>query len=215
MIRISGFIFSMVLLPGVVQAIVQNDTIVSSGLRVGVNISRPLFIFAEPSRFGLEMVMDYNLGPDYFAVAEAGFSRRDLDEPVFNLKESGMFMRLGADRNFYKQFNDVIALGARLGISAYSRSAPFIFIESGYWGEFTGGLPSETFIKQWAEVVLVLKTELFSNIFLGWNIRGKVLLFDNGDRHVNDRNIPGFGAGTTNGTASFDFYIYYRIPLKL
>ena len=184
----------------------------SPGLRIGLNVSRPLWTFAEPARFGLEAVADFNMGPEYFIVAESGFSMRDLDEPDYLLKERGMFLRLGADRNFYKEFNDVVGVGARLGFSLFSRTSPFISVEHGYWGEYTGSLPEDTFFKQWLEVVLVLKTEVFSNVYMGWNLRGKLLLFDKGDKYMNERYIPGFGRGTVNSAAGFDFYIYYRIP---
>lgn len=197
----------------------QTDTIPervppSRGLRIGVNLSRPLMTYIEPSRFGLEAMADFNLGYDYFAVAEAGYSYREPEKPSYQLKENGLFIRLGADKNFYEQFNDVVALGARLGFSTYNRSAPTINLHGNYWGGFTGSLPGETFFKQWAEVVLVLKTELFSNFFLGWNLRGKLLLFGKEDRNMNDRYIPGFGSSDVNSTAGFDFYIYYRFPLK-
>ena len=194
------------------QADIYDEPGYSSGLRIGVNLSRPLWTFAEPARFGLEAVADFNMGPEYFVVAESGFSMRDLDRPDYQLKERGMFLRLGADRNFYKEFNDVVGVGARLGFSLFSRAAPFISVEHGYWGDYTGSLPDDTFFKQWLEVLVVLKTEVFSNVFMGWNLRGKLLLFDKGDKYMSERYIPGFGRGTVNSAAGFDFYIYYRIP---
>jgi hypothetical protein len=218
-IPISGFIINLFLILYLVPAMAQTDTIPermppSRGFRIGVNLSRPLMTYIEPSRFGVEAMADFNLGYEYFAVAEAGYSFRELERPSYQLKENGMFIRLGADKNYYKHFDDVIALGGRLGFSSYNRSAPSITVHDNYWGGFTGSLPEETFYKQWAEVVIVLKTELFSNFFLGWNLRGKLLLFGKEDRNMNDRYIPGFGSSDVNSTASFDFYIYYRFPLK-
>ncbi len=192
----------------------EKDTTYYPGIRIGVNLVRPLMVFADPARFGIEGVLDINMGPDYFAVAESGFSRRNLDEPDYHLKETGFFLRLGADRNYYSNFNDVVGVGARLGLSLYNRSAPFISVEPGYWDGYTGALSSETFLRQWAEVVFVLKTEIFTNIFMGWNLRGKLLLFDQEDEHLNERFIPGFGAGETNSKLGFDFYLYYRIPVR-
>jgi hypothetical protein len=218
-ITISGFIISLLLILYVAPALAQADTIPermppSRGLRIGINLSRPLMTYIEPSRFGLEAMADFNLGYEYFAVAEAGYSFRELTRHSYQLKENGMFIRLGADRNFYTQFDDVIGLGGRLGFSSYNRSAPSIIVHDNYWGGFTGSLSEETFYKQWAEVVIVLKTELFSNFFLGWNLRGKLLLFGKEDRNMNDRYIPGFGSSDVNSTVGFDFYIYYRFPLK-
>lgn len=198
--------------PSDMQSDIPDEPGYSPGIRIGVNVSRPVWTFAEPARFGLEGVADFNMGPEYFVVAESGFSMRNLDEPEYQLKERGLFLRFGADRNFYKEFNDVVGVGARLGFSLFSRTAPFISVESGYWENYTGSLPKDTFFRQWLEVVLVLKTEVFSNIFMGWNLRGKLLLFDKGDKYMNERYIPGFGMGTVNSTAGFDFYIYYRIP---
>ncbi|MFP4365792.1 MAG: DUF6048 family protein [Bacteroidales bacterium] len=225
MIRISGYIISigflMLLSPAFAQTeeddqplLVPPDTLYEPALRIGLNLVRPSVVFVEPSRFGLEAVADYNLDQEYFAVAEGGFSRRYLDEPSYNLKENGIFIRIGADRNFYHYLNDVIAVGARLGASVYERKAPLISVEGGYWDEYSGSLGSDTFFRQWAEVVVTLKTEIFSNIFVGWNLRGKLLLFDKKDRYMQDRYIPGFGGGTANSKAGFDFYIYYRFPLK-
>ena len=190
------------------------STPVNRGLRLGMNLVRPLLSIPEPSGFGMEAVADINFGENYFAVAEGGFSFRDLDKPGYRLREEGVFLRAGADNNFYGEFDDVIALGARIGISAYERSAPFVNVEPDYWGEYSGQLNKEFFIRQWAEVVIVLKTEIFRNVFLGWNIRGKLLLFDKGDENVNERYIPGFGTGTTKSVAGFDFYLYYRFPFR-
>jgi len=200
--------------PAAMQSDIPDATGYFPGLRIGVNVSRPIWTFAEPAKFGLEAVADFNMGPEYFVVAESGFSIRDLNEPDYQLKERGMFLRFGADRNFYKQFNDVVGVGARLGFALFTRGAPFISVEPGYWGDYKGSLPEETFFRQWFEVVLVLKTEIFSNVFMGWNLRGKLLLFDKGDKYMSERYIPGFGTGTVNSAAGFDFYIYYRIPVS-
>jgi hypothetical protein len=215
MIRISGFIISLVMFLVATPVRAQADAIPSRGLRIGVNLSRPLMIYLEPSIFSMEAMADYNLGPAYFAVAEAGYAFRELDRPDYHLKERGFFMRLGADKNFYSEFNDVVALGARLGFSSFDRSVPFISVDENYWGGYTGSLGGESFFSQWAEVVIVLKTEIFRNIFLGWNLRGKIMLFSPEDKNMNERYIPGFGAGDANSAASFDFYIYYRFPLKI
>lgn len=224
MTRISGFIISAVLLlltalEGV--AGVPDDSgsdtpgaVHTPGLRFGLNVSRPLWRFVEPARMGFEAVGDFSIGPEYFGVAEAGYSLRDLDEPAYRLKERGVFLRIGGDKGLYRDNDDLIAVGARLGVAAWERAAPRITVEPGYWGEYAGTLESDIFIRQWAEVVLVLKTELFSNVFIGWNIRGKLLLFDRGDRHMSERYIPGFGAGETGSTFGFDFYIYYRFSLR-
>ncbi len=184
------------------------------GLRIGVNLTLPLMVLPEPAGFGLEAVADYSFNPEYFGVAEAGFSRRHLDDPGYQLRERGFFLRLGGDKNFYQQFNDVIAVGARLGFAAYQRSAPAVSLEPGYWGEYQGGLPADYFFRQWAEVVIVLKTEIFTNIFMGWNLRGKVLFLDKGDKLMDNRHIPGFGTSGSRTNAGFDFYIYYRIPFS-
>jgi hypothetical protein len=215
MIRTCVFIISLLsVLSGFAAAGQDIEQRTYAGLRLGVNLVRPLMVFPVPSRFGMEVVADYNITPKYFAVAEGGFSGRWLDEPAYRLRENGIFFRAGADRNFYNRANDVISLGARAGFSAYNREAPFIRIDDGYWGAHTGSLSTTTFFRQWAEVTIGLKTELFSNVFLGWNMRGKVLLFDSGDRHLGNRYIPGFGSGTGIAAAGFDFYIYYRIPFK-
>ncbi len=222
--RISGYIISLLAILLVVPVTARNNTDgaetdlqlelpVEPGLRIGFNLVRPLMVFPVPSRFGIEGSADYNIGPDYFAVAEAGFSARDLNEPTYHLQERGMFLRIGADRNLYNHFDDVIGVGGRLGVSIYDRGAPLINVEDGYWGDYSGTLATNTFFRQWAEVVFVIKAEIFSNFFLGWTLRGKILLFDGGDKHLDDRYIPGFGAGTSNSAAGFDFYIYYRIPL--
>lgn len=190
----------------------QADGSFEQGFRIGINLSEPLFMVYEPSKLSVEMVFDRNIGTEYFAVAETGFAMRELNEPAYRLEEKGLFMRFGGDKNFLKQFNDVVALGARLGFSVYERSAPLVIVEGGYWGDYSGSLAAETFFRQWAEVVLVLKTEIFNNVFLGWNLRGKVLLFGREDSHMDERYIPGFGTGEVNSTLGFDFYIYYRFP---
>ncbi len=222
MTQISGFIISLLLLLAVPFGLAgapDEDplelpgTEYTPGLRFGFNVSRPLWTFAEPARMGFEIVSDFSLGPEYFGVAEAGYSMRDLDEPSYRLKENGLFLRAGGDRGLYRHNDDLIAVGVRAGVALWERDAPMIFVEQGYWGDYTGSVDSELFIRQWAEVVLALKAELFSNVFIGWNLRGKLLLFDRGDSHMNERYIPGFGVAETSSTLGFDFYLYYRFPL--
>ncbi len=192
----------------------EKDTTWFPGIRIGVNIVRPLMVFPVSSRFGIEGVADFNLGTEYFAVVEGGYSKREYNEPDFNIRESGLFLRLGADKNYYTHFNDVVGLGVRLGFSVFDRKAPFAYVESGYWSDYSGHISSEIFFSQWAEVVAVLKTEVFPNIYMGWNIRGRLLLYNPSDKYVKDRYIPGFGPGDTNSSIGFDFYLYYRIPTR-
>ncbi|TVR70892.1 MAG: hypothetical protein EA408_10480 [Marinilabiliales bacterium] len=180
------------------------------GLRLGLNLSLPLWQFVVPDIYGAELVGDFKVGPGYFGVAEAGYSVRNLDEPSYRLEEKGLFLRIGGDRSFYQYNNDIIGAGARLGFSVRDRSASDIFVEQEYWGDYSGVIDSGLSFRQWAEVVLVIKAELSRNLFLGWNLRGKVLLFDRGDSHMSDVFIPGFGAGDRKSTLGFDFYIYYR-----
>ncbi len=220
MIRISGFTISLLLLiltGPAVSAQVHDDPASGieddryyDGLRLGLNLSLPLWQFVVPEIYGAELVGDFKVGPEYFGVAEAGYSVRKLDEPSYRLHEKGVYLRIGGDKSFYKYNNDIFGVGARLGFSLRDRSAADIFVEQDYWGDYSGALDSGLSFRQWAEVVLVIKAELSSNLFLGWNLRGKVLLFDRGDSHMADRFIPGFGAGDTKSTVGFDFYIYYR-----
>jgi hypothetical protein len=62
-------------------------------------------------------------------------------------------------------------------------------------------------------LVLGLKAEVASNLFLGWSIRYRILLNPDMDQNVTPQLIPGYGTGANNRGFGLSYSIYYKIPL--
>ena len=59
-----------------------------------------------------------------------------------------------------------------------------------------------------------VKVEVFRNVFLGYNLRFKFAQGFSEDPSLLPYHIPGFGRSDRAERFGFDYYIFYRIPLK-
>ncbi len=207
---ISKYIFSILLfLPASVFS--QNGEY-SRGLRIGFDLSSAAILAIEGEGVETAVTADMNITERFFAVADAGYINSVKTGPGYDLSLNAIYMRAGADYNFYRQNNDVVAAGVRYGFSTFSRETTSFMVEEGYWGNYTGTVPERTLGSHWLEAVFSLKTELFSNVFIGWSLRGKVLLSKKDGADMQEWHIPGYGMSNKSSTGGFNFYIFYRIP---
>lgn len=207
---ISKYIFSIILLFPV-SAFSQNGDY-SRGLRIGFDLSSAAILAIEGEGVEAGFTADMNITDRYFAVADAGYINSIKTGPGYELSLNAIYLRAGGDYNFYQQNDDVIAAGVRYGFSTFSQKTGNLMVEQGYWGNYTGTVPEITLGSRWLEGVFSIKTELFSNVFIGWSLRGKVLLSKKDNPDMEEWHIPGYGLSNKSSTGGFNFYIYYRIP---
>ena len=71
---------------------VKTDTIPSKvryGLRVGVDLSKPIRMLTEPNYKGLELVGDYRLSRKLFIAAELGNETKTVNQDGIHFETSG------------------------------------------------------------------------------------------------------------------------------
>ena len=206
------------------------DTIVYKqkyGLRVGVDLSRPIVSFVQDNYTGLEFVGDYRLTNKLFLAAELGNEKKTKQEDLYNFTTSGSYVKLGVDLNTYANWygeQNSIFIGGRYAFSTYSQTLNNyqIFNSNRYWNpkdfaqgsdvaqEFSGRNAS------WLEFVFGTKVELFANIYLGGSVRlGFLLTNANRDTEFPDLFIPGFNKITDGSRfgVGYNYSLSYFIPL--
>lgn len=206
------------------------DTIVYKqkyGLRVGIDLSRPIVSFFQDNYTGLEFVGDYRLTNKLFLAAELGNEKKTKQEELYNFTTSGSYVKLGVDFNTYANWygeQNSIFVGGRYAFSTYSQTLNNyqIFNSNRYWNpddfapgsdvaqEFGGRNAS------WLEFVFGTKIELFSNIYLGGSVRfGFLLTNANRDTEFPDLFIPGFNKVTDGSRfgVGYNYSLTYFVPL--
>ncbi|MFH6605166.1 DUF6048 family protein [Maribacter algicola] len=206
------------------------DTVVYEqkyGLRVGIDLSRPLVSFLQDNYTGLEFAGDYRLTQKLYAAAELGTEKKTKQEDLYNFTTSGSYLKLGVDYNTYANWygeQNSIFIGGRYAFSTYGQTLNNyqIFGSNRYWhpDSFAPGSDVAQEFKgrnaSWLEFVVGTKVELFANIYMGGSVR-LGFLFTDPDKEGTfpDLFIPGFNKVTDGSRfgVGYNYSLTYFIPL--
>lgn len=201
------------------------------GLRIGIDLSRPVLTFLDDNFTGFEVVGDYRLTDRMYIATEIGNekNRREerLDnEVLYDFTTNGSYIKLGIDYNTYQNWygmNNSIHVGGRYAFSSFSQNLDNfrIFNSNRFFNpdEFAiGSTDPQEFAglnASWLEFVVGLKAELFANIYLGMSARIGFLITDKAADNFPNLYIPGFGKVTDNSSfgVGYNYTITYLIPL--
>jgi hypothetical protein len=193
------------------------------GLRIGFDLSRFALYYLEPERKCYEISADFEVVHNIYPIIECGWQTVILkktiqDEMAYNYNSKGTFYKIGLDLNLLKNKGqnkyDMVFIGFRGAFANMNHSADNISVNSGYWGNYTGGIVSKNSVNAyWAEVVGGLRAEILKNLFMGWSLSGRIMIEKSKDIYMDPINIPGFGKGNKNSAIGFNYSIYYRIPM--
>ena len=155
-------------LTGSGQDVVRDTTKKSDiyGLRVGIDLSRPLLTLLNEDYQGLEIVGDYRISEHLYLAAELGNESRRVEEvldnadginriTLYDIESAGSYLKLGVDYNTYTNWygmNNSILIGARYAFSTFKNTLDnYRYFDSNrYWspndfvagsefvGEYTG-----------------------------------------------------------------------------
>ncbi len=192
------------------------------GLRVGVDLSKPLRTLLQDEYSGLELLGDYRIYKDYYLAGELGNEQMDLFEENLSVSAKGSYIKLGADYNAYENWagmENAITIGLRYGFSTFSQTLESYAIatQEPYFPADIIDTPEETkgLTASWAELIVGIKVELFQNLYLGANVQLKRQVTQTTPSNMDNLYIPGFG--TTNDFSQFgvgySYNISYLIPL--
>lgn len=201
------------------------------GLRVGIDLSRPVFTILDDDYRGFELVGDYRLTEKLYIAAELGNEEKTQQEDVgqsvlYDYTASGSYIKLGIEQNTYQNWfgmNNAITVGGRYAFSSFSQTLnSFKYFDSNRLYSPDGFvLGSDTPMEfkslnaSWLELVVGLKAELFSNIYLGASIRMAHLVSNKEPENFRNLWIPGFNKVTDESKwgVGFNYSISYFLPL--
>ena len=207
------------------------------GLRVGVDLSRPLLTFLDEDYTGLEFVGDYRITEKLYLAAELGNEKKTRQEELgnvdggnpaalYNFTTSGSYIKLGVDYNTYENWygmNNSIFIGGRYAFSSFSQTLNeyAIYESNRYWnpeGFLQGANAPEEFGSlnaSWLEFIFGAKAELFANIYLGASVRLGFLFTNKESERFPNLWIPGFNKVTDNSKfgVGYNYTISYFLPL--
>lgn len=209
------------------QTEVKNDSLVSEiryGLRVGLDLSKPIRMLMEPNYKGLELVGDYRLSSNLFVAGELGNETKQINQDAVSFETSGTYLKVGVDYNVYNNWSgmdNLIVVGIRYGISQHKQTLIGYnrLIDNRYWGEDNLiSLDAPIIFKglngHWIEFQLGIKAELLRNLYMGISIQMHRLLSDKDPENFENLFIPGFNKVLTDNPygAGLNYTVSYQIP---
>lgn len=217
MMSISGYIFSALLLLGLLSPVQGQDTLRTYGPRIGLNLAPFVGYFTNPQIIGAEASIDVELFPNVYPIFELGFSSMSDSIDELSYSSGGGYARLGLDYNFLdlkdRSQHHAITLGFRYASSIFKHSGENIIVRSDYWGDYLLESYENNLNGHWIELVGGITAEVAKNFFIGWTVRFKILLNPNMDPQIVPLLIPGYGEGTNARGVGFTYSVLYKIPL--
>ncbi|MGB5275199.1 MAG: DUF6048 family protein [Flavobacteriaceae bacterium] len=205
------------------------DTVVYTqpyGLRVGIDLSRPLTSFFNKDYTGLEFVGDYRLSQNLYLAGELGNEKKTKQEDLYHFTTSGSYLKVGVDYNTYGNWygeQNMITVGGRYAVASFSQTLNNyeLFDTYRYWnpnGFTPGSSIAEEFkgrTASWIEAVVGIKMEVFKNLYLGGSIRMGILVGNKESERFPNLFIPGFNK-VTDGSGfgvGYNYSVSYLVPL--
>jgi len=190
---------------------------VSKGLIIGVELSGPVIFNFDENKLNLEGYMAYRLNDKYYAVIEPGYSSYKYSQYNYEYRSEGFFLRIGTDINLIKPKNGTgkhfAGFGFRYGISLSTHETPWLVYEN-YWGRIESFLEPEFFHSHFLEAGGGVKAEIFNNIFIGWSVKVRFMLYSSAPQHNQPAYIPGVGAAGTTLRPAFSYWLAWQLPFK-
>lgn len=195
------------------------------GIRLGIDLSKPVKSAFDRSYSGFEIVGDYRISKRFFIAAEIGYEEENTVEDYTNSTASGSYMRLGMNFNSYNNWldmNNEIFLGFRYGLSLFdqtlhSYTPNVIDKDLGIYFPATPVTTPQTssLSSQWVELMVGIKVETFTNTFIGLSVSYKVMTSIEEPDNFKALYAPGFNRIFESGTGfGFNYTLSYLIPFK-
>lgn len=202
---------------------VKKDTITYKtgyGIRVGVDISKPIKAILDDSYSGFEIVGDYRVSKSWYIATELGFEEENTIEDFSNSTAKGSYIKLGANYNAHENWldmNNEIFVGFRYGFSIFENTVNSYTPNSGntYFSsnQITDSFSEDGLTAHWAELQLGLKAETLKNLFLGLSVSYKVGVSIDNPKNFKTLFAPGFNRVYANNSGfGFNYTISYLIP---
>lgn len=190
------------------------------GLRIGIDISKPIIGAIDKGYSGLELVADYRITKNFYIAAEFGHEENSFTEDYFKASAKGTYTKIGFNYNAYKNWLNMtneIFVGLRYGFGNFDQTLNEYTINTGseYFTNTAISVPNKAsgLTAHWSEFVFGLKAEAFNNIYLGFSVSYKIMLSVKDPTNFKTLYVPGFNTVYESGTGfGFNYTIMYTIP---
>lgn len=204
---------------------IATDSIVyktNYGLRLGIDISKPILKFVDDNYSGLEFVTDYRISKNWYVAAEFGQEEFRTREDFTTSFSEGNYVRVGFNYNVYKNWldmNNEVFTGFRLGFSSFDQTLESYTINSGdvnfLGNQVVINEKTSNLNAQWFEFMLGIKVETFKNLFVSFSGSYKLMISVKDPVNFRSLYAPGFNRIYASNTGfGFNYTISYLIPLK-
>ncbi|MFV8226885.1 DUF6048 family protein [Christiangramia aquimixticola] len=205
------------------QQTVKDTTVFNEkyGIRLGVDLSKPLRSVLDDSYSGFEVVGDYRIYENFYIAGELGNEQITFEGDNIQTYTNGSYIKLGGDYNAYENWLDMqnaIFVGIRYGFATFSQTLEEyqIYTSSDYFGPhlITNDAESSGLTASWAEVMVGVKVEVLKNLFLSANVQLKRRISQKAPENFDNLAIPGFGRtyDSSEFGAGFGYSVSYMIP---
>ncbi len=190
----------------------------TKGPRIGFDVSHLVRRYFEPGHKVYAFSLDYEIDLDYFPVVEFGLFETHKSQETLDYSSNGFFCKAGLDYNLTNVKgpwdHDIFFSGFRLGFSQFNHQASDILIRNDYWGDYQiDEISSNKLRAFWFSAVLGMKVELTENLFIGWSLRGRIMLAKDRDPDMPPDMIPGYGKGDSSSNLGIQYFVSFRVPL--
>ena len=192
------------------------------GLRLGIDLSRPIRTLVDTDFTGFEIMADFRITHRFYIAMELGADKDQQNESNLTSSTKGSYAKVGFDYNFYNNWvgmNNSIIAGLRYGFSSFDQELTSFGIYTGD-STFPGTIINETtnysgLTAHWVEFVFGVKTEIVSNLFLSINLQLKSKISEDIPENFGNLYIPGFNKVNdySDFGVGFGYGLSYLIPI--
>jgi hypothetical protein len=193
------------------------------GLRLGGDIGKIARSFIDKDYTGFEINGDYRLTKKLYIAGELGTEERRIASDFLDVTANGSYFKVGIDYNTYTNWLDMqnmVYTGFRAGVSTFSQTQNqfTVYNTNQYWGIPTTDIVPREFnglTAIWAELIIGLKAELFTNLYAGLNIQIKAMVSQDQPVGFENLYVPGFNRTYDSGRfgLGFGYTISYLVPI--
>jgi hypothetical protein len=218
MTRISAYTFSLFLLFPVISLRGQDSISVPLKISAGFDILGPTGYFTNNDNLILEGYISFDHNTKRSFTFEAGYQDSKYSQYNYTYLSKGMFFRGGIDFNLIDPFlaagKYYAGIGLRYGISFYTTEVPSFSYNDNYWSEVSSFIAATNHVAHFVEINPGIRTEIFRNVSIGWNVRLKFLIHSGTGKNLKPVIVPGFGNGTKTFNPGMNYYLIISIPYR-
>lgn len=192
------------------------------GLRLGVDLSKPLRTLLDDTYQGFEIAADFRIRKSYYLAAEIGTESKQYNEANFDSETQGSYIKAGFNYNIYNNWagmSNLIYVGLRGGFSTFSQdlNSYTIYTTDTFFEPDlrTDARSYDNLNLIWIELQLGMQVELINNLYLGVNVQLKRALSQKEPEDFANLFAPGFNKVTTDNVygAGYGYTLSYFIPI--